>query len=79
MSEKLKRFDCQLNNKLLDILFAMLGDRIMNNLNFDLVGSIVSIFYDDPTPLLLPICTIKQLIKQNKKFLIILFILSTSI
>ena len=41
---------------------------MMNRLYVDLVGSIVSIFNYHPTLLLLPIRTIKKLIKQNKEF-----------
>ena len=68
MSEKLKRFECQLINKLLEISVAMQRDRMMNKLYIDLVRSIVAIFNHHPTPLLLPIRTIKELIKQNKEF-----------
>ena len=57
----------------------MQRDRMMNKLYVDLVCSIVSIFNHHLTPLLLHICTIIELIKQNKEFLIILSMLSTNI
>ena len=68
MSEKLRRFECQLNNELLEISFAMQRDRMINKLYVDLVGTIVAIFNHHPTPMLLHIRTIKDLIKQNKEF-----------
>ena len=74
LSEKLKHFECRLENELTEISYAMQRDRMMNKLYVDLVGSIVSIFNHHPTPLLLPIRTIKELMKQNKISLIILFI-----
>ena len=46
----------------------MQRDRMMNKLYIDLVGSIFSIFNHHPTPLLLPIRTIKELMKQNNNF-----------
>ena len=52
----------------LEITYAMQRNRIMSKLYVDLVGSIVSIFNYHPRPLLLPTCTIKELIKQNKEF-----------
>ena len=42
----------------------------MNKQYVDLVSSIVSIFNHHPTPLLLPIRSIKDLIKQNKDFFV---------
>ena len=68
MSEKLKYFQCEISSELLEISFVMQRDRMMNKLYVDVVGSIVSIFNYHPTPLLLPIRTIKELIKQNKEF-----------
>ena len=68
MSEKLRRFECQLNSEILEISFAMQRDRMMNKLYVDLVVSIVAIFNHHPTSMLLPIRTIKELIKQNKEF-----------
>ena len=68
LSEKLKNFECHVEAERLEISYAMQKDRIMNKLYVDLVGSIVSIFNHHPTPLLLPTRTIKELIKQNKKF-----------
>ena len=68
MSENLGHFRCQLNNELLEISFALQRDRMMIKLYIDLVGSIVSIFNNYPTPLLLLICTFIELIKQNKEF-----------
>ena len=44
----------------------MQRDRMMNKLYVDLVASIVYRFNYHFTPLLLPICTIDELIKQNK-------------
>ena len=49
MSEKLRRFEFQLNSELLEISFAMQRDRMMNKLYVDLVGSIVAIFNHHPT------------------------------
>ena len=69
MSEKLKNFQCKISSELLEIVFAMQRDRMMNQLYVDLVGSIVSIFNYHPTPVLLPSRTIKELIKQNKEFI----------
>ena len=68
MSEKLKIFECQLENELAEMSYAMQRDRMMNKLYVDLVGSIRSIFNHHPTFLLLPIRIIKELIKQNKDF-----------
>ena len=68
MIDKLKYFQCELSSELLEISFAMQRDRMMNKLYVDLVGSIVSIFNHHPTPLLLPIRTMKELIKQNRVF-----------
>ena len=68
ISEKLKTFECEVNSELLELTFAMQRDRMMNKLYVDLVGSIVSIFNHHPTPLLLPMRTIKELIKQNIEF-----------
>ena len=51
----------------------------MNKLYVDLFGSIVAICNHHPTPMLLPIRTIKELIKQNKEFFEILFMLRTNI
>ena len=50
MSDKLRRFEFQLNNELLEISFAMQRDRMMNTLYVDLIGSIVSILSHHPTP-----------------------------
>ena len=66
--KNLKIFECEVNNELLEISFAMQRDRMMNKLYVDLVGSIVAIFNHHPTPLLLPMRTIKELIKQNIEF-----------
>ena len=68
MSDQLKNFKCPLENELTEISYALKSDRMMNKLYVYLVGSIVSIFNHHPTPLLLPIRTIKELIKQNKDF-----------
>ena len=68
ISEKLKRFECTLANELTELSYAMQRDRMMNKLYVDLVGSIVAIFNHHPTPLLLPMRTIKELIKQNFEF-----------
>ena len=68
ISENFRRLEFQLNNELFEMSFAMQRDRMMNKLYAYLVRSIVSIFNHYPTPLLLPIPTIKELIKQNKEF-----------
>ena len=68
ISEKLRRFECQLNNELQEISFAIQLDSMMNKLCVDLVSSIVAILIHHLTPMLLPICTIKELINQNKEF-----------
>ena len=68
LSEKLRKFACHVEAERQEITYAMQKDRIMNKLYVDLVGSIVSIFNHHPTPLLLPTRTIKELIKQNKRF-----------
>ena len=68
ISEKLKRFECSVKHELAELSFALQRDRMMNKLYVDLVGSIVAIFNHHPTPLLLPMRTIKELIKQNIEF-----------
>ena len=67
ISEKLIYFECKIDNEYTEISYAMQRDRMMNKLYVDLVGSIVSICNHHPTPLLLPIRTIKVVIKQNKE------------
>ena len=68
LSEKLKKFECQMEADRLEITYGMQRDRIMNKLYVDLVNSIVSIFNNHLTFLLLPTRIIKELIKQNKEF-----------
>ena len=68
LNEKLRNFECHVESERLEISYAMNRDRIMNKLYVDLVSSIVSIFNHHPTPLRLPIRSIKELIKQNKEF-----------
>ena len=51
---------------MIEITYAMQRDRIMIKLYVDLGGSYITIFYHHPISLLLPIRTIKKLIKQNK-------------
>ena len=57
LSENIKNFECHVEAERLEIIYAMQSDKIMNKLNVDLVGSIVSIFNHHPTPLLLPTLT----------------------
>jgi hypothetical protein len=67
---KLKNFECSVKIDLREMIFVIQRDRMMNKLNVDFVGSIVSIFNLVPTPLLLSIRTIKKSVKQNMNFFI---------
>ena len=79
LSEELRNFECHVEAERPEITYAMQRDRIMNILYVDLVGSIVAIFNNHPPLLLLPTCTIKELIKHNEEFLKILSTLSMNI